>query len=142
MSRQVSRGTDVPVRIFSYSLFPLAECVIPDAYQTKSVQVVQAVQPLRSVQSLAAVQSLRFKEKAIRLKLPNLRNLPKLALRLFLHLPFRAKKRFGLCVLDYMVTSNHIHFLEKDTGPNGNVTEAKARFALWFTRRVSAGDGL
>jgi hypothetical protein len=31
ISRQVSRGTDVPVRIFSYSLFfNLAECVIAD----------------------------------------------------------------------------------------------------------------
>jgi REP element-mobilizing transposase RayT len=31
---------------------------------------------------------------------------------------FEAKKRFGLSVLDYMVTSNHIHLLIKDTGPN------------------------
>ncbi|MFN7086475.1 MAG: transposase [Burkholderiales bacterium] len=29
---------------------------------------------------------------------------------------FEAKKRFGLCVLNYMVTSNHIHLLVKDTG--------------------------
>ena len=29
---------------------------------------------------------------------------------------FEAKKRFGLCVLDYTVTSNHIHLLVKDTG--------------------------
>ena len=28
---------------------------------------------------------------------------------------FEAKKRFGLCVLNYMVTSNHIHLLVKDT---------------------------
>jgi hypothetical protein len=27
---------------------------------------------------------------------------------------FQAKKRFGLCVLDYMVTSNHIHLLVYD----------------------------
>ncbi len=27
-----------------------------------------------------------------------------------------AKKRYGLCVLDYMVTSNHIHLLVKDQG--------------------------
>jgi len=26
---------------------------------------------------------------------------------------FEAKKRFGLCVLDYVVTSNHIHLLVK-----------------------------
>ncbi|HYT23068.1 MAG TPA: hypothetical protein VEW05_22905 [Candidatus Polarisedimenticolia bacterium] len=29
-----------------------------------------------------------------------------------------AKKRFGLCVLDYVVTSKHIHPLVKDTGAN------------------------
>jgi REP element-mobilizing transposase RayT len=29
-----------------------------------------------------------------------------------------AKKRFGLCVLNYMVTSNHVHLLVKDTGAN------------------------
>jgi len=28
---------------------------------------------------------------------------------------FEAKKRFGLCVLNYSVTSNHIHLLVKDT---------------------------
>jgi putative transposase len=28
----------------------------------------------------------------------------------------QAKKRFGLCVLDYIVTSNHVHLLVKDTG--------------------------
>jgi len=36
--------------------------------------------------------------------------------RRYLHWLFKAKKRFGLCVLDYMVTSNHIHLLVKDTG--------------------------
>lgn len=29
---------------------------------------------------------------------------------------FEAKKRYGLCVLNYMVTSNHIHLLVVDTG--------------------------
>ena len=29
---------------------------------------------------------------------------------------FEAKKRFGLSVLNYMVTSNHVHLLVKDTG--------------------------
>ena len=28
---------------------------------------------------------------------------------------YQAKKRFGLCVLNYMITSNHIHLLVKDT---------------------------
>ena len=34
----------------------------------------------------------------------------------YLHRLFKAKKRSGLCVLDDMVTSNHIHLLVKDTG--------------------------
>jgi putative transposase len=36
--------------------------------------------------------------------------------QLYVHWLFEAKKRFGLCVLDYMVTSNHVHLLVKDTG--------------------------
>jgi REP element-mobilizing transposase RayT len=36
--------------------------------------------------------------------------------RRYLHWLFEAKKRFGLCVLNYAVTSNHIHLLIKDTG--------------------------
>jgi putative transposase len=36
--------------------------------------------------------------------------------RRYLHWVFDAKKRFGLCVLNYMVTSNHVHLLVKDTG--------------------------
>ncbi len=31
---------------------------------------------------------------------------------------FEARKRYGLCVLNYVVTSNHIHLLVKDTGKN------------------------
>jgi len=31
---------------------------------------------------------------------------------------FEARKRYGLCVLNYIVTSNHIHLLVKDTGDN------------------------
>ncbi|HWP57912.1 MAG TPA: transposase [Candidatus Acidoferrales bacterium] len=34
----------------------------------------------------------------------------------YLYWVFEAKKRFGLCVLNYMVTSNHVHLLVKDTG--------------------------
>lgn len=29
---------------------------------------------------------------------------------------FEAKKRYGLCVLNYVVTSNHVHLLVQDTG--------------------------
>jgi putative transposase len=38
--------------------------------------------------------------------------------RRYLDWVFEAKKRFGLCVLDYIVTSNHVHLLVKDTGSN------------------------
>jgi putative transposase len=31
---------------------------------------------------------------------------------------FEAKKRFGLSILNYIATSNHIHLLVKDTGRN------------------------
>jgi hypothetical protein len=48
----------------------------------------------------------------------------------YLHWILEAKKRFGLAVLNYMITSNHVHLLIKDTGPNGNVTQAKAGVAL------------
>ena len=33
----------------------------------------------------------------------------------WLHWLFEAKKRYGLCVLNYAVTSNHIHLLVQDT---------------------------
>ena len=36
--------------------------------------------------------------------------------RRYLRWVFEAKKRFGLSVLNYMVTSNHVHLLVKDTG--------------------------
>ena len=38
--------------------------------------------------------------------------------RSYLGWVLEAKKRFGLAVLNYIVTSNHIHLLVKDTGPN------------------------
>jgi putative transposase len=36
--------------------------------------------------------------------------------RRYLHWVFEAKKRFGLSVLNYVVTCNHVHLLVKDTG--------------------------
>ena len=36
---------------------------------------------------------------------------------LYLRWVFEAKKRYGLSVLNYMITSNHIHLLIKATGP-------------------------
>ena len=38
--------------------------------------------------------------------------------RRYVYWLFEAKKRVGLSVLNYMVTSNHVHLLVKDTGPN------------------------
>ena len=38
--------------------------------------------------------------------------------RAYLHWVVEAKKRFGLLVLDYTVTCNHVHLLIKDSGPN------------------------
>jgi len=34
----------------------------------------------------------------------------------WLHWLFEARKRFGLCVLNYITTSNHIHLLVRDRG--------------------------
>jgi len=36
----------------------------------------------------------------------------------WIHWLFEAKKRYGLCVLNYIVTSNHVHLLVQDTGNN------------------------
>ena len=41
----------------------------------------------------------------------------------WLHWLFEAKKRFGLCVLNYIVTSNHIHLLVRDRG-DGEITRS------------------
>jgi putative transposase len=34
---------------------------------------------------------------------------------------FEAKKRYGLCILNYIVTSNHIHLLVADDGSNNSI---------------------
>ncbi len=34
---------------------------------------------------------------------------------------FEAKKRYGLCILNYMVTSNHIHLLVADEGKRDTI---------------------
>jgi putative transposase len=34
----------------------------------------------------------------------------------WLHWLFEARKRFGLCVLNYIITSNHIHLMVRDRG--------------------------
>ncbi len=41
---------------------------------------------------------------------------------------FEARKKFRLCVLDYMVTSNHIHLLVRDRG-QGEIAKSMQRLA-------------
>lgn len=58
--------------------------------------------------------------------------------RHYLHWLFEARKRFGLCVLDYMVTSNHVHLLVKDSGHEviaQSVQLAAGRTAQEYNRR-------
>jgi hypothetical protein len=71
------------------------------------VQIVQTVQPLRSVQDVQESNALKI---GCVIEVIDRRS--------YLRWVFEAKKRFGLSVLDYMVTSNHVHLLIKDTGPN------------------------
>ncbi len=58
--------------------------------------------------------------------------------RRYLRWLFEAKKRFGLCILDYAVTSNHIHLLLKDRGDDGiarSVQLAAGRTGQEFNQR-------
>jgi putative transposase len=58
--------------------------------------------------------------------------------RRYLHWVFEAKKRFGLCVLNYMVTSNHVHLLVKDTGEDviaGSMQLIAGRTAQEYNKR-------
>lgn len=63
--------------------------------------------------------------------------------RRYLRWLFEAKKRFGLCVLNYVVTSNHIHLLVKDTGEGviaSSIQLVAARTAQEYNlRRVRYG---
>jgi len=51
----------------------------------------------------------RCHEKSFLLRFPHDR-------RRYRYWLFEARKRFGLCVLNFVVTSNHVHLLVKDTG--------------------------
>jgi putative transposase len=60
--------------------------------------------------------------------------------RNYLRWLLEARKRFGLCVLDYMVTSNHIHLLVQDTGNDviaRSMQLAAGRTAQQYNRRKS-----
>ena len=53
---------------------------------------------------------------------------------------YQARKRYGLCVLNYVVTSNHVHLLVKDVG-RGEIARSlqliAGRVAQQFNRRKS-----
>jgi len=56
------------------------------------------------------------------------------------HLLFQARQRYGLSVLNYIATSNHVHLLVRDTGPgviSRSVQWAAGRLAQEFNRRKS-----
>jgi REP element-mobilizing transposase RayT len=58
--------------------------------------------------------------------------------RRYLQWLFEAKKRFGLCVLDYMITCNHVHLLLKDDGSDviaRSMQLVAGRTAQEFNRR-------
>src|SRR5687767_15382090 len=62
--------------------------------------------------------------------------------RRYLRWVFEAKKRFGLSVLNYMVTSNHIHLLVKDTGPNVIAASGQRDHSLELSKPTSlTGEG-
>jgi putative transposase len=63
--------------------------------------------------------------------------------RRYLHWVFEAKKRFGLSVLNYTVTSNHIHLLVKDTGPEviaQSMQLIAGRTAQEYNQRKTRGE--
>ena len=56
----------------------------------------------------------------------------------YLHWLYEARKRFGLCILNYVVTSNHVHLLVKDTAEGGiarSMQLAAGRTAQDYNRR-------
>ena len=80
--------------------------ILLTAVTKKFVQNVPVVQPLRSVQAVEEGDGQDSTSFGTRDR------------RRYLHWVFDAKKRFGLSVLNYIITSNHVHLLIKDTGPN------------------------
>ena len=49
----------------------------------------------------------------------------------YLRWVFEAKKRFGLSVLNYIVTCNHVHLLVRDTGANVIADSMQLRGPQW-----------
>jgi putative transposase len=52
---------------------------------------------------------------------------------------YQARKRYGLAILNYMITSNHIHLLVVDTGNKDVITKSMklvaARIAQEYNQR-------
>jgi REP-associated tyrosine transposase len=46
------------------------------------------------------------------------------------------KKRFGLAVLNYVVTSNHVHMLVKDSGTNDAAASSNRSIAALRSNRL------
>ena len=57
--------------------------------------------------------------------------------RRYLRWVFKAKKRFGLSVLNYIVTSNHVHLLVNDTGEAYGGDFASENDALTLNNTIS-----
>ena len=60
--------------------------------------------------------------------------------RNYLQWLYQARKRFGLCILNYIITSNHIHLLILDRGDNNTARSmqlAAGRTAQQYNRRKS-----
>ena len=60
--------------------------------------------------------------------------------RNYLQRLYQARKRFGLCILNYIITSNHIHLLILDRGDNNTARSmqlAAGRTAQQYNRRKS-----
>jgi putative transposase len=58
----------------------------------------------------------------------------------YLHWLYEARKRFGLCILNYVVTSNHVHLLVKDTEKGAiarSMQLVAGRTAQGYNRRKS-----
>jgi REP element-mobilizing transposase RayT len=59
--------------------------------------------------------------------------------RRWLHWLFEARKRFGLCVLNYLVTSNHVHLLVQDRG-DGEISRSMQLIAGRMAREYNLSD--
>ena len=62
--------------------------------------------------------------------------------RQWLRWPFEVKKRYGLSVLNYMVTCNHIHLLVRDNGKRSVFPSAMQLIAARAGQEYNSGDDI